>query len=445
MEKADEAYEKQVADTAEKNQKAVAAADEEHRNNVTKVSEKNRKALDKYQTQKTQVETANREGQERVQQRVALERTVQEESKVLQDGIRETNRSARQMGNEKYETVRQKIGDVTTSPTPVANAVKYAKSNLLQGSPENIRQFEELLKREGDVEAPLDITGGQGGRAISPGEPGYEGIRSAYADAGMLNLERPLSFNDLKGFYTELGEKIYKGSYPSGDIGRALTSVRDAIGREMDSMAERAGAADDLRAADSYWNKFMKTFYDKKSPVAKAMNEFDPGHAGRSFLAESDFTPGVGMLEEFNPELATRARALRAINQQAKALPRSYSPKAVPEAPKLEEIPPKPQPKITPMPERTAPDISAAKTKQLKLSSRYLRQPRGRMLGFETLRQIHGASIGDARVQELLSTLNPEEQQMVQDYLNKSPRQQTIAEGEAFTQEQAQPTAQNAP
>jgi hypothetical protein len=67
------------------------------------------------------------------------------------------------------------------------------------------------------------------------------------------------------------------------------------------------------------------------------------------------------------------------------------------------------------------------------------------MLGFETLRQIHGASIGDARVQELLSTLNPEEQQMVQDYLNKSPRQQTIAEGEAFTQEQAQPTAQNAP
>jgi hypothetical protein len=34
---------------------------------------------------------------------------------------------------------------------------------------------------------------------------------------------------------------------------------------------------------------------------------------------------------------------------------------------------------------------------------------------------------------------------MVQDFLNKTKRQQTIAEGDAFLQEQAQPAPQNAP
>src|ERR1700677_359590 len=188
--------EKQWQDIAEKNRQAQAEAASEYRDSVERVGKKNKAVLDKYQSEKAKIDNDNREGAEKVAKRQQLEQQVEQQSKALQDGIRQADKDARKVGNEKYNTVRQAVKDSTAPPEPIANAVRHAQKEILKGSPENIKQFNELLKREGDEAGPLAIDG----KEIAPDEPGYQIIKDAYTESGLLHLDKPLTFDDLKGY-----------------------------------------------------------------------------------------------------------------------------------------------------------------------------------------------------------------------------------------------------
>jgi hypothetical protein len=285
---------------------------------IAKAEAKDTAAMEKHRAAQDEVKTANADREAKIQKRASLSTDIQKQSKEIQEGIRKEvakDGPSRARGNEKYEAVRAKIGDATDPASYVAGAVKEAESDILSGSPENIKQFKELLKREGEAEGqPLTYRSGGNEITVTAEEPFYETLREVSIADGLLQPERPLTFRDYQGFKTEIDRKIasMKGSSSfQGDVNRALEHVRNAIVDRMELMAKNAGALDELKDANGYWSRMTKTFYNPKSPVAKAMKEYDPGHAGKPFFNESDFTPGIEALQEFNPELAEKARNLR--------------------------------------------------------------------------------------------------------------------------------------
>ena len=417
-------------------------ADEAHHAEIERVAKKNQTAKENWEKEHAKIQAENEAGAEQNARKASLVRETERSATDFQQKANAAvakDGSVRQVANEKYKVVRDAIGDATVPPTPIANAVRRAKTEIIKGVPETTKQFEDILKREGGLEG-----GGTAAEQSVASTLEYDSVESARrglgdrvfdslvdqessARANLSSLlgegERPLTFDDLQGYKTELDWKLHHNeSLKAGDLRKAVTSVRDALSEEMRQMAARAGVSDQLTEANKYYQTMMETFYDRKSPIRQAMKAGDPGKAGSGIigLTESGVDKWIKEnLEPLSPELAQQARAIRDSARQAKEI-KQYTPKNLPD-------PPTPEP----IPQRTAPDIEAAKRKSLEETRSRLRKSRGYNIvpGREQLRKLHGAALGDPEVQRMLSTMTPEEQNMVRQYLSLPPRARLIFEG----------------
>jgi hypothetical protein len=286
------------------------------------------------------INNLNKAGEEAVGERSRLGQQITDNSTQLNPEIKSLEQRVRAEGQAKYQAVSAATEGDTIPATKLSDAVNHANKNLIQGTPESIKQFNDLLQKG----EPQDVATSVG--TATPGTPLYETL----VREGAIQPTESLAFRDLQGYYTELGQKMMAQNIP-GDVYRALKYVRDEVGKEMQAMAERHGAGDVLNDARAHWRQYEQTFHDMRpvarggSPVARALRAADPGYTAAPFLGKSA-ARAVDMLDKYDPNTAMRAARIASDYDRMSGLPRKFTPKEVPEAPavKLPKIYEKPEP-----------------------------------------------------------------------------------------------------
>jgi hypothetical protein len=304
-------------------------------------------------SQKTaDVEQFNQQQAQTKQQRSDLAKTVDQKSVDLGKSIENVEKNVGDEANRRFETVKAKVGqDAQLPPTELIAATRNAEG-LLNGVPENIKEFRRIYGMEGtDNGGPLPI-GPE--RSVSPDEPGYEGVRQAYKDSGLLKESEPLTWDKLQSLKSRLDARLRGPAARgmNGDLKRALYAGRDAVVDQMGKMAEAAGAGNDWAGARDFYRQYKEDFATPHgpsgsgSPVASALDAVDPSNIRQPFLRTQSTigNRGIDILRKYpeygGSEAAQIAQDLVGSHQQRLDTPRPRQAKPTPTAPVPQEAPP---------------------------------------------------------------------------------------------------------
>ena len=300
------------------------------------------------------------------------------------------------------------MGDAEGNLEAVQQAVVDAENNVLKGSPENIAIFRNILKEGEDPLLSQASVFRGGGRGVDVKDVlssmKSEGERTRFLrglqDEGVpLKGDAPgakpgatLPIDELQGYATELGNKMYGGKFPSGDIWRALKHVKDAADKEILRVADSKGQGAIKRALDRDWAEYMGDFYDSDGALQK-MKSANTADRRISLLSGSE---GAGIVDElghyarFNPDISAVGR-VRSLVKQIRELPSAAG--SAPGAVERPQFPSRPKPREMPAaPERTPFSPQAFRAEHMQ----HVAQNLSRITGWDV------ASIGYA-LRELLS------------------------------------------
>lgn len=286
------------------------------------------KLTEKAVTNANDVIGANAEKTDAVAQRQKTEADVQQRATKLGEGIKELEENVRKNEvNPRYEAVRKAVASDPGIPlAELAKEASHAEQNILKGSQESIKQFRELIRGAPEAQGVETSAG-----FTKPGEPLYDQL----ASEGAIDQGGNLPFDQLQGYYSEIGSKLARGGL-EGDVYQALKYVQEKIGAAKAKIAERNGAGPQLKEADSYYRTFMDTFHNTDaiknsgSPVAHALQASDPGYYETPFTGKGG-ERGIKMLRNYSPELADLADQVRRGRAEANALPKTAKTQDVPE------------------------------------------------------------------------------------------------------------------
>jgi hypothetical protein len=194
--------------------------------------------------------------------RKSLDQTVQQKSKAFTDNMNKVIAEGKKHFDARYGEFDQKVlgkseafpkGTATSDLSTFANAVEDAKKNLIEGSPEKIKQFENVIKLAEEGKEFIDT---EGGRRIAPGQT--------------------IPTVDLRGFVTELDNAIY-GRDLLPDVRNALKTVTEAGKAEVLSTVKRIGgdtAVKMLKDLNSDYSDYLTDWRDTSSvnPLPKLRN-----------------------------------------------------------------------------------------------------------------------------------------------------------------------------
>ena len=359
-------YEQKLKDQQEDYLKKVARQERAHAKLTAKVERANAQKLKEHAEETKRVEEVNKAEAEKVGKRAELAQKIKGDSSTLGGQLKSFYQKAKKYGKELYAPVDEATEGKSVPSTDVAALVTHAEDNILRGSEENIKQFNDILKRtESEPELKEDEADSRG-----------------YSYREKLEAGEPLTFRDLQGYYEELGKKIYgPGSAELlSDVKNAMRFVRDGIGKLKTQMAREAGVGDELVAADKFHSQLQGTFNDMSpvqrarnigqragSPVARAIRAVDPQYIRDPFLNPAYGDRALGLLKAYenDPVLGRDAKALvstvEGIQKDFKEmgeLPKKAKVEEAPAAPALKELPEKkelPEPPRPPAPPEAKP------------------------------------------------------------------------------------------
>jgi len=337
----------------ERQKTAQAAADIVHQAEMHRLFQKYQKdvrdAREKFAGNKAAIEQANTEARQSYNQAVgkavqknravtAAERAKSDQAAQLQAGgsqliygLNQLDRALRARAGEMYDAIREHMSGASLPSDTLADAVKAAQEKWIRGSPEKVREFNAMLST-GEASPELTLAN-QTAQNL-----GYKDFRSAITNPQMRDTlsralppdvwqaaigqgTRPISWNDLQGFYEETGAKIADGPQPGkADIYKALQQVHGFIGDQMQQLADAHDAGSQHRTARSFYRDYMKTFHDPTgpsgsgSPVAQALLAKDPLTAVEKFSGNAG-DRGVANLRQFSDSLANLAQHVRQVAQ----------------------------------------------------------------------------------------------------------------------------------
>jgi hypothetical protein len=321
VEKTTKANETATAKAAEQTVKDQAAVDKAN----TKAAEK-RAAEVQGHFKKVQEVRDQADAQSSVASRkAALETGVKTLSDKFQADLKTLRDKAKGEADAKYETLRQTLGEIPTDREFLPSALGDAASKI-EGSQANPKIFKDILDRykRGDA----------------------------------------VQYQDLQGYYSELGVELSKGSLP-GDLYKAYDTLQESIGNEMQRIADEKGMGQQLTDARTSWRQLKETFYSPKSPLKKALDAKEAGGSVKALVGKD--RAAIEALAKFDPQLAQRANTLRGYQEEANGLRPS-------------KTPPKPAPQLGPRPAPQA--YPAPHTPQLgKIGTAEIEAAKGEALG----------------------------------------------------------------
>lgn len=263
-------------------------------------------------------------------------RTYQEQGARLVNRVQDVAKNVKAKVDALYDDLRQKTAGATAEPEDVGKAVQNAE-NKIKGSSENLKIFRDILSKNPDTTAPESIE--YQGAQIPKGHALYDVL----LEMGKEGSEKtPISFGDLQGYYSELGDKLASGNLP-GDVYQALKSLQGDIGGMMDKIAADKGVGSQLKTARNLYRDYMQTFRENTgpsgsaSPIAKSLLAKDPAFALKPLEAEETASRVRNDLARHDPSqggVGGAAQLFDNFRQAARGLEESSKPVKVPNAPK---------------------------------------------------------------------------------------------------------------
>lgn len=278
------------------------------------------------------------------------------------------DKTVREAYNARWNAFHQAMGDAQGNFTPVQQAVVSAEDNILKGSPENIAIFRNILKEGEDPLLSQASVFRGGSRGVDVKEVlssmKSEGERTRFLNSlkedpnfESLGKDTPkegatLPIDQIRGYSTELGNKMYRGGNLSGDVRRALKSVKDAADKEVERVADSKNQGSTYRQLKKDWAQYMDDFYDHEGALYKMKNAINSdrrvslisgGEGGRVIDALSRYS----RFDQNNIETVGRVRSL--VNQIDNLSSRPGTPPApvsrptLPPRPAARPLPPRPE------------------------------------------------------------------------------------------------------
>jgi hypothetical protein len=369
-------YEQSVRDATEKARTGTAEdrAEVQSKNLAAKQKYEQdvRDAQQKHATDRAEALRANAEAQRAHNQKIgqtaqqnraatAAERTkVDQEGKLqvggsqLIYGLRQLDRALRARANQMYDAVREKMAGASLPSDALADIVRAAQEKWIRGSPEKVKEFNAMLSTgsPGPELTLADQTAQNMGYKDFQATITNPKIRSTLSrvlppdvwEAAIGQVTRPISWNDLQGFYEETGARVADGPQPGkADIYKALQQVHDEIGNQMDRLAETRDMDKQFAAARKFYRGYMDTFHEPTgpsgsgSPVAQALLAKDPAVAVDIFAGDAG-DRGIANLRSYSDSLANLAQGVRKTAQEKVTVPARKSAVDIP-APKVKPVP----------------------------------------------------------------------------------------------------------
>ena len=211
-----------------------------------------------------------------------------------QENVLAVDDKVRALETAKWNALKSTVGNTPVDWQPVQQAVIDAEKNILQGSPENIALFRNIMKEGGGQAGLADASVFRGRQGVDVKEflssikdPAQRDrfiadMRAKGEDvspdqSGIAKEGAEVPFDTARGFYTEFGQKMASG-LPS-DVRRALGTVQGAVDSQIMKAVAKAGgksAVLEYKTLKNNWRDYMQTFYDKDSPVRKLKEGKDP-------------------------------------------------------------------------------------------------------------------------------------------------------------------------
>jgi hypothetical protein len=217
----------------------------------------------------------------------------------LRAGIETARAKALKIGNEKYNAVNPVLAAEESDPEMFPNAVAQA-AEALRGS-----KAEPTLLRAME-------------RSIESGSVA--------------------TYEDLQGDYSALGNELAKGTLP-GDVYHAYDQLHEAIGDEMQRIADSKGLGAKVKDARNYWRRMKQTFgrpLTESDAATKALRASDT-----SLAAEEEQANRVRLLGAFDPDIPKLFNHIANLQKGVDALPKPVPERVLVEKTKAPQIPPR--------------------------------------------------------------------------------------------------------
>jgi len=318
------------------------------------------------------------------QRKTILEKQVDTESADLGKDLSTLENAVYKEANQKFNAVREKVGDAAVQPDALIGSVKHAEKNILQGIPENIKEFRSILNLEGAgedlVKLRQDVMKGQGMSASydqlsTEHKALVDDIAKKYG--GAVEPNEPIGWNKLQSLKTRIDARLRSRGRMNGDVKRALFSVRDQVVDEMGNLAVPAGAGPDWDAARDFYRQWKEDFHEPAgpsgsgSPVAQALNAVDPSNIRKPFTSKQSAigNRGVDTLRKYGQfggtQVADKAAKLVASESELSNL-KPKTAKPLPERPKAIPKPKDVEAEFKEVKPPTAEDLTTAKRRRLR-------------------------------------------------------------------------------
>jgi hypothetical protein len=317
-----------VKDTQAANVADAAKVGEDNSIAALKAEATRRAELSKHSAETAKAENENANVKAKLESDLAAQRKIAPTEQKLGNArsatrvaIETAREKALKVGNEKYTTVRDALNSIEARP---------------------------------DFANDLDVLATQN----IPGSKGAPTILKAIAKRAAS--QEPIRYEDLQADYSTLGNELSKGTL-DGTTYHAYDQMHEAIGKEMQGIADENGMGEQLTDARNYWRRMKQTF-------GKQISFTDAASKTLGGLKDETQENQIRLLGSFDPEIPKLFSHVSNIEKGVEA-----QPKPVPERvlttkaaesrvaqPKL-DLTPRPEPKL-PAPRKVGPeDVQAAK------------------------------------------------------------------------------------
>lgn len=189
----------------------------------------------------------------------------------LYDNVQQTHEAVRGGLNQRWEEMRNAVGETPVATKPILDSIDKARAQLA-GVPEDLRVFNQIVNYM-DQQAGQQM-GAEAERALAQGDQaGLERwISERAAGEGAPQAPEGIPWNDARRQFTALGEQWAK---TSGNVRRALSTVKDAYDTALGDTAKAAGQGDAYTSLKNDWHQYMED-WQGKGPLAKVLSAQHP-------------------------------------------------------------------------------------------------------------------------------------------------------------------------
>jgi hypothetical protein len=198
----------------------------------------------------------------------------------LRAGVETAREKALDVGNEKYDTVNEELKDIEADDVIVTGAMGEAESSL-----------------RGSTQEPTILK-----------------------DMQKTYRERPPTYDDLQGDYSRLGRELTKGTLP-GDLYQAYDVLHEAIGKEMQRIADGNGQGAQLTKARDYWRRMKQTFGKPLNPSDAASGAVET--ASKDLASADEQANRIRLLGSFDSRLPGLFKHIENLRTGSDSLPKT--------------------------------------------------------------------------------------------------------------------------